>query len=203
MATTTFCDWCGELIEGTGRNREPLAITVSGDSPLGFMHRSVLAGGFNIHAEAIYGREIDPDCCLGQLEKLLRERADWAHDQDQESHEWRLVPRGGRRLTAREEREEGRAEREDARRRWESSTREEREEMIRARLTDSRLTIREIGEALEEEFPDMRIYESHVRPVVSRMLAAGELTREGEQWRAGDGPGSTRYRYALADEAAV
>lgn len=194
MATTTFCDWCGELMELPEGTSIPLGVTARGDGGAGFIFQRSIAG-FNIHGEEIARGELDPDCCLAKLEEMLRERAEWAHDPDQQSQEWRLVPREGRTPTARERRkaeDENRWERHDA---WKRVPRNEREEMVRAQLADAPLTLRELAERLEAEFPDMAVYDSRLRPVVTGMFKGGELVREAEQYRAGP---SVRYRYALA-----
>jgi len=85
MAVTVFCDWCGELMELDDHD-DPLGLIASGRGQDGnFFFEKI---GLHYHA-----RHGDEDCCLEQVRQLLEERAGWAHDQDQESREWRLVPR--------------------------------------------------------------------------------------------------------------
>lgn len=83
MASTTFCDWCGELM-GTRPCDDPAILRVAGRDDDGRFLFHAIAGGFNIHAERAGDGDIHPDCCLGQLEALLEERSRWAHDPEQE-----------------------------------------------------------------------------------------------------------------------
>ena len=92
MAMTTFCDWCGELME-VPEGESPLYLRGQGHGG-GSWTFHALDLRFNYHTGESDWDKIDPDSCLGQLETFLAERAAWAHDQDLESHEWRLVPRG-------------------------------------------------------------------------------------------------------------
>jgi hypothetical protein len=200
MATTTFCDWCGELIETeAGKDAPELRVHGTSASRGRFFLFSPLAGGFNIHVEEISYAEIDPDCCLGKLETLLRERSSWAHDPEQGAQEWRLVARERRSLTARERRGEELKENSERHSRWKRMPRDERLKLIRTQLADGDLTIRELTERLEEEFPDIAFYEQMIRPVVAQMFKSGELDRQGEQWRPGEGASSIRYRYGLTE----
>jgi len=82
MATTTFCDWCGELIEESN----PLTLRAYGNGQDGSYIST--AEFLNYHAS-----KRDPDCCFRQMSKLLHERAAWAHGGHEETRlEWRLVP---------------------------------------------------------------------------------------------------------------
>ena len=208
MAMTTFCDWCGELME-----------VPEGESPLYLRGQGHGGGSWTFHARRPpastttpgnrTGTRSTPIRCLGQLETFLAERAAWAHDQDLESHEWRLVPRGenqpilspsrrGSGVGPRERSPEER-ERDERWRRWEEKRPTERRELIRDLLADTALTAREIAEALEREHPDMKVMAERIRPIVAKMAEGGELGREPERYRKGD---SIRYRYSLVSEAA-
>ena len=84
MAQTVFCDWCGERLEISDSDM-PLELRAQGTSGDGFVFKSL---GLHYHA----GQGND-DCCLAHVLRLLEERAEWAHDPDQERLEWRLLPR--------------------------------------------------------------------------------------------------------------
>lgn len=216
MATTTFCDWCGELMEVPG-GEKPAQLLLSGNGGTGSRFRDFIwhnvGGGFNVHAERAHDRGVHPDCCLGQLETMLAERASWAHDPDQEDLEWRLVPREGRTLTARQKaiRAEE-AEREEMDRRlqerdaewaaWKQLPADERVDIAVELLRQEPATITELAERMQDRLPGVRVYSERLRPLIKRLFEDGRLDREGEQWRAGTGPGSTRYRYSVKAEVA-
>lgn len=201
MASTTFCDWCGEIIEVAETN-QPLYICAKGDGGNGRDFMS-LPLPFNFHAGGSTYDEIDPGSCIGQLETLLAERASWAHDPEQEGQEWRLVPREGsqpilsrsqRRRAARVERSAEQRERDERWRRWEEMKPEKRRGLIRGQLEHAPLTAREIAETLECECPEMKVIPERIRPIVAKMVETGELERKPERYRKGD---SIRYRYSL------
>lgn len=218
MASTTFCDWCGELME-VPPGSQPLELFArghtgsEGDSLRDFFIHHSLAGEFHIHAEKVRGGGLDPDCCLAQLETLLRERAAWAHDPDKDSLEWRLVARKGRiqtagekhraiEMNARQQFEQAEDERDEAYARWRAFPHEERAAVVMRLLSEEPATVGELASRMEDALPEMgSFFDSTVRPIVSKLFKAGKLDREGEKFRAGDGPGSTRYRYFIADDA--
>jgi hypothetical protein len=201
MASTTFCDWCGELME-LPAGREPLHLIAAGyGGP-----RNIYAPLDGLHYH--HDRD-DGESCLGEVLALLQERAKWAHDPEQESQEWRLVAREGRKLTASDKRKATRdAEREKRDAEWEK-TREridrwtelpkpQRVEMIQGLLSDGGLTAAEIASQLEVTHPEIKVYTERIRPLVADLYKRGEIHREAEKYRDGD---SIRYRYSLAEEA--
>lgn len=201
MASTTFCDWCGGEMKVAASN-SPLELVGQGDGALG-NSRAYLALPlpFNYHATGYTG-EIDPDCCLGQLQTYLDERKSWAHDPEQEGSEWRLVPRADSVPTApqaeaaeRVEREAKWRETDERHRRWTKLPKRQRAEMIRALLESEARTAREIAEGLEAAHPEMSVPTERIRPFVAALVKSGEVDRRAEKYRDGD---SIRYRYSLA-----
>lgn len=209
MASTTFCDWCGERIEVPVKG-EPPTIKVHGHTPGGRLLFRAIEDGFEIHAVQT-NDGIDPDCCLGKLETFLAERAAWAHDQEQQGYEWRLVPCGdnqpilGRAQQAQRRRSELSAEEKEKReadsRRWHKFrgfSKEERRAMILDELLETpSLTASEIAKSLEEE--DMTVRAEVIRPIVREMFDEGVLVREEERYGKGS---RIRFRYSRpTDEA--
>jgi len=200
MAATTFCDWCGELMEPRAEGEKMAELVLAGYGGMegaNFIHEGL---GFNYHvATEGWPKRIDPDCCLGKLITLLEERKSWAHDPNQNENEWRLVRRDGRTLTRREERTKLREEEwEEAERKskaWKRTPKERRIELVKEQLGDGNRTIRELVEAIEEANPELALTESTLRPLVNELYATDELDREAENYR--NGP-QVRYRYSLA-----
>lgn len=196
MASTTFCDWCGEIMEIPDGDR-PLTFQLAGHGGTPTSSFTMFkAMPFHYHAEWHYDGEMDPDCCLAQVRALLRERASWAHDPEQGSREWRLVPRNGRIETARENRYRKRIEEDEAREarrhRWKAIPKADRHAMIRAAVEAEPATVSELERRLSEQhdLPSCLA----LRHIVNEMYATGTLDREQEEWQ----PGRTRYRYSLA-----
>lgn len=78
---------------------------------------------------------------------------------------------------------------------WRRSPKERREGLVLQVLGDERLTISELTERLEAKLNPERekygtVYDSAVRALAMQMLAAGQLEREGEEFR-----GRLRYRF--------
>ena len=196
MASTTFCDWCGERMEvPAGDNPLTFHITGHGGTPTS-SHTMFKALPLHYHAEWHYDSGLDPDCCLAKVKALLEEHASWAHDPSQESKEWRLVPRDGRTETVRENRYRRQIEEEEARRernaRWSATPKDERIELVRAALDEQPATVRELADRIGEQ-ENLDLYDSQLRHLVNELYATGSLDREAEEWRRGQ----TRYRYSL------
>ncbi len=74
---------------------------------------------------------------------------------------------------------------------WMRTPNERREAYAFQLLGDARLTIAEITDLFQAELePDAKPYETDIRSLVTKMFKAGQLEREGEEWRS-----RIRYRY--------
>jgi hypothetical protein len=65
MATTTFCDWCGGLIEGAHPTL-PLRVEAAG--------RGETGDYFHTQFGHYHGERGDEDSCIYQVAKLLQDR---------------------------------------------------------------------------------------------------------------------------------
>jgi hypothetical protein len=124
---------------------------------------------------------------LDEVEEVKRELADVAD----EFEAWRSTGRASAERSA--ELERSLSEYAKAKAAWKRISKVDRDRIALELIGDDRLIIRELCYRFGERLPDCNIYEGYVRPIVYRLLAAGELVREPEP-RV---PGGTaiRYRY--------
>ena len=76
---------------------------------------------------------------------------------------------------------------------WKRLSRLDRERLAIEVIGEKHLTVSELTARIESELGGrsvVSVYVSDVRPLLARLIGAGELDRFGEQWR-----GRTRYRY--------
>ena len=74
---------------------------------------------------------------------------------------------------------------------WKSVSKVERERVAIEMIGEGRLTLTELTHKFQEHFGfDGTIYHSQIRPIAMRLLAAGELQREAEDFQ-----GKVRYRW--------
>lgn len=172
MATTIHCDWCGERIEGAGEH--PARLSPGGCTEDG---RWLHAPYFHYHA-------VGEECCLAQAVAVLLGHAQRAGSGNPTSRPPRGVEREAHQL------EEHRLD-DERRHGWRLLSMDRREAFVFQFLGDDHLTIAELTKRFEAELePDIAIYESHVRGIVTRMFNTGQLAREGEEWHS-----RIRYRY--------
>lgn len=214
MATTTFCDWCGERLELDPAQTMPFGLNAGGEGENGEFWLN-FKFGFHVHVgDTVWGRdkEPDPDSCFGQLMAVLNERKSWAHDPEQKGAEWRLVDRQGRlvgpQLSPRrqrqntEQRESERRlteqrERMARKRAWRETTFPERREVVTELLAEGPATVSELCARMSEALPECgELYDGQIRPLLKKLVDEGHIDRDGEKWRGGN---SVRFRYFLPD----